>query len=331
LMNPLLPVSVCVAFIVTFYMTMKWIPLAKRNGLVGKDINKPGNPEVAEMGGIAVMAGVIAALLFYVGVNTFVFNQSVFIPATFATICTVLIITFVGTIDDILGWKVGLSQLQKPLLTIPAALPMMVINAGVSSISLPLIGDVNLGILYPLLLVPIGVVGASNGFNMLAGYNGLEAGMGVIILTGMGIVAYYTGSSYVALIAIIAVAALLAFLIFNWYPAKVFPGNGFTYMVGAIIACVAILGNMEKLALVAFVPYFADFVLKARSRMKAEEFGKVQEDGSLKKPYEKYYGLTHVLIDIIEKLKGKAFERDIVVFCLAIEAVCVVLGMLLYV
>jgi len=64
-MNPLLPVSVCVAFIVTFYMTMKWIPLAKRNGLVGKDINKPGNPEVAEMGGIAVMAGVIAALLFY--------------------------------------------------------------------------------------------------------------------------------------------------------------------------------------------------------------------------------------------------------------------------
>jgi len=330
LMNPLLPVSICVAFAVTFYMTMKWIPMAKRNGLVGKDINKPSHPEVANMGGLTVMAGIITGLLFYVGINTFVLNQSLFLPATFAMMCTILIITFVGIIDDILGWKVGLSQLQKPLLTIPAALPMMVINAGVSSVSLPLIGDVNLGILYPLLLVPIGIVGASNGFNMLAGYNGLEAGMGIIILAAIGIVAYSTGSSYVALMAMIAVAALLAFLIFNWYPAKVFPGNGFTYMVGAIIACMAVLANMEKLALVAFVPYYLDFLLKARSRMKAEEFGKVQPDGSLKKPYEKYYGLTHLLIDVISRLKGKAFERDIVVFCYAIEAVCVVLGMFFY-
>ncbi|HPC27227.1 MAG TPA: hypothetical protein PKX17_00715 [Candidatus Methanomethylicus sp.] len=329
-MNPLLPVSICVAFVVTFYMTMKWIPMAKRNGLVGKDINKPSHPEVANMGGLAVMAGIIAGLLFYVGINTFVFSQSLFLPATFAMMCTILIIAFVGIIDDILGWKVGLSQLQKPLLTIPAALPMMVINAGVSSVSLPLIGDVNLGILYPLLLVPVGIVGASNGFNMLAGYNGLEAGMGVIILTAMGLVAYYTGSTHVALMAMIAVAALLAFLIFNWCPAKVFPGNGFTYMVGAIIACMAVLANMEKLALVAFVPYYIDFLLKARSRMKAEEFGKVQPDGSLRKPYERYYGLTHMLIDAISKLKGKAFERDIVVSCYAIEAVCVALGTLLY-
>ncbi len=331
MMNPLLPVSIGIAFLAAFYLTMKWIPMAKRGGLVGKDINKLSHPVVAEMGGIAVMGGIISGLLFYIGINTFVFNQSLFLPAIFATMCTILIMTFVGIIDDLLGWKVGLSQLQKPLLTIPAALPMMVINAGVSSVSLPFIGDVNLGVLYPLLLVPIGIVGASNGFNMLAGYNGLEAGMGVIILTAISFVAYYTGSSYVAVIAMISVAALMAFLVFNWYPSKVFPGNGFTYMVGAIIACMAVLANMEKLALVAFVPYYIDFILKARSRMKAEEFGKVQPDGSLKKPYEKYYGLTHVLINIIEKLKGKAFERDIVVFCLAIEAVCVVLGMLLYV
>jgi len=102
-MNPLLPVSICVAFVVTFYMTMKWIPMAKRNGLVGKDINKPSHPEVANMGGITVMAGIITGLFFYVGINTFVLNQSVFIPATLAMMCTLLIVAFVGIIDDILG------------------------------------------------------------------------------------------------------------------------------------------------------------------------------------------------------------------------------------
>lgn len=330
MMNPLLPLCFGISFIVSFYLTLKWIPAAKKSGFVGKDINKPNHPVVAEMGGIGVMGGIIGGLMTYIGLNTFVFNSPAYTPELFATMSTVLIITFIGIVDDLLGWKVGLSQLQKPLLTIPAALPMMIINAGQSSVSIPLLGDVNLGILYPLLLVPVGIVGASNGYNMLAGYNGLEAGMGIIILTAMGTVAYFTGSPYVAVIAMITVAALMAFFIFNWYPARIFPGNAFTYMIGAIIACVAILGNMEKLALIAFVPYFVDFLLKARSRMKAEEFGKVREDGALERPYEKYYGLTHVLIDVISKLKKKAFERDIVVFCFAIEAVCVVLGMLLY-
>jgi len=213
---------------------------------------------------------------------------------------------------------------------LPAALPMMAINAGISSIDLPLVGVIDLGILYPLVLVPIGIVGASNGFNMLAGYNGLEAGMGIIIISSIGFVSYFTGNAHVAMICAVTVVALLAFLIFNWYPAKVFPGNGFTYMIGAIIASVSILANAEKLAVISFVPYFIDFVLKARSRMKAEEFGKVQPDGTIQKPYDKYYGITHVLIDLVSKIKGKAFERDIVALCLTIEVLTVIFGIFFY-
>jgi UDP-N-acetylglucosamine--dolichyl-phosphate N-acetylglucosaminephosphotransferase len=329
-MNPLLLLALAISFLATLFFTRKWIPVAKRVGLVGKDANKPSKPEVAEMGGVAVMAGILGGILFYISLNTFILNQVQFNLALFATLSTILIIAFVGIIDDLLGWKMGLSQLQKPLLTIPAALPMMVINAGHSSISLPIVGFVSLGILYPILFVPIGIIGASNGFNMLAGYNGLEAGMGLIIISAISSVAYFTGSAYVALVGAITAAALVAFLIFNWYPAKIFPGNTFTYMIGAIIACLAILANAEKLAIVAFIPYYIDFMLKARSRMKAEEFGKVQPDGSLLKPYEKYYGLPHVMIGAISKLKGKAYERDVVLTIFIIEIVCVIIGYSLY-
>jgi UDP-N-acetylglucosamine--dolichyl-phosphate N-acetylglucosaminephosphotransferase len=330
-MDPLLYVSIILAFITTFYLTWKWIPVAKRAGLVGKDMNKPSKAEVAEMGGVAVLGGVLGGLLFYIALNTFIFNQVAFNISLFGTMSTILIIAFIGIIDDFLGWKIGLSQWQKPLLTIPAALPMMVINAGHSTMSLPILGVVDFGILYPLLIVPLGIIIASNGFNMLAGYNGLEAGMGIIMLSALSFVAYLTGSSFVAMIGAVTVAALVAFLFFNWYPAKIFPGNGFTYMIGAIIACIAILGNMEKLAIILFIPYIVDFFLKARSKMKAEEFGKVQADGSLLKPYDKYFGLPHVLIDLISKLKGKAFERDVVLTLLLIEVLFALVGLMLYV
>jgi UDP-N-acetylglucosamine--dolichyl-phosphate N-acetylglucosaminephosphotransferase len=49
--------------------------------------------------------------------------------------------------DDMLGWKRGLRQWQKPIFTFFAALPIMVINAGQSTMNLPLIGSVDFGIL----------------------------------------------------------------------------------------------------------------------------------------------------------------------------------------
>jgi len=65
-----------------------------------------------------------------------------------------------------------------------------------------------------------------------------------------------------------------------------------TYSVGALIAIVAILGNIEKFALFLFIPYFLEFILKARGKFKKESFAEVQEDGSLKLK-EEIYGLEH--------------------------------------
>jgi UDP-N-acetylglucosamine--dolichyl-phosphate N-acetylglucosaminephosphotransferase len=328
--NPLLLLAPIFAFVVTFLLTKRWIPVATRIGLVGKDMNKPNKPPVAEMGGIALVSGILAGLLYYIGLNTFYLGQSVFNLDLLAALCTVLILMFVGLIDDMLGWKIGLSQWQKPLLTIPAALPLMVVSAGHSSVALPILGAVNLGLLYPLLLIPIGVIGASNGFNMLAGYNGLEAGMGIVIISAMSLLTYFTGTSWVAMIGAVTVAALVAFIYFNWYPAKIFPGNAFTYMIGAIIACIAILGNIEKFALVVFIPYYMDFILGSRGRMKVEAFAKVNSDGSLEQPAPKICDVCHLMIVIIKKFKSKVYERDVTISIIIFEVILVLIGLTLY-
>ncbi len=323
-MEPLLLLSFAISFAVTFVLTPYWIKAAKRVGLVGKDMNKYDKPEVAEMGGIAVIAGFLAGIFYYIGLSTFYFKQNEFIIYIFAAISCILIISIIGIIDDLLGWKIGLKQWQKPLLTLAAALPVSAINAGKSTMILPIVGQVDFGILYPLLIVPIGIAGASNGFNMLAGYNGLEAGMGIIIITALSYVAYLNGYPWVSVLGMCMVFSLLAFLRYNWYPAKVFPGDTLTYSVGALIACLAILGDMEKIAVLLFIPYYIEFILKLRSKLKAESFGKPKEDGTLDLLYEKIYGIEHLAIAVIKKIKKRAYEKDVTLFILLMEAFVVI-------
>ncbi len=306
-----------VAFLTTFLLIPLWIRAGKKVGLVGKDLNKFETPEVAEFGGITVVAGFMAGVLTYIGLTTFYFRfetGDTNLILILAAISTLLGITIVGMLDDILGWKTGLKQWQKPLLTIPVALPMMAVNAGHSTMAVPFFGTVNFGLLYPLLIIPLGIAGASNGFNMLAGFNGLEAGLGAVILSFLGYVAWQSGNSWVAMLSVSMVFALLAFLLYNWHPARIFPGDTLTYSVGALIASVAILGNMEKIAMILFSLYFVEFLIKAKTKFRGECFGKPGEDGSLSVPDENVESITHLMMKL-----GLKKEEHVVLALIGIQ------------
>jgi UDP-N-acetylglucosamine--dolichyl-phosphate N-acetylglucosaminephosphotransferase len=320
-----LMVPVILAFLISLIATPYWIRRAKKAGLTGRDMNKHEKPLIAEAGGIAVVAGFLISILFYIGIKTFYFKTSQNLIEIFALLSTVLIIVIIGFIDDILGWKIGLRQWQKPLFCLLAAIPLMVINVGNTEMALPLLGQVNFGLIYPLLLVPIAISGAANGFNMIAGYNGLETGMGAIIIATLGVLIHSTGQTWLSLIAFSIVASLLAFLIFNRYPAKVFPGNTMTYTIGALIAGIAIIGNVEKAAIILFIPYFVELVLKARGKFQKESFAKPNRDNSLELLYPKIYGLEHIMIKLIKKIKGKAYEREVVYSLWLIEIIIAIL------
>lgn len=305
-----------VSLLIVLLMGERFIRFLENCGIVGNDINKKGKPVVAEMGGPLVISGFVFSIFFFIWYMIFwsgAVSMTQFpLVNIFAGISTILIITIIGIFDDLStlqkrreGGKgfekykrAGLAQWQKPLLTLPAAIPLMAIMAGDSTMTFPLIGQINFGVLYPLLVIPIGVVGASNAMNMLAGFNGLEAGLGFVLLSGMGAYGFVHGEMAAAVIAFTMAAALLAFLKFNWYPARIFPGDSLAYAIGATAAVVAIIGNMEKFAIYIFVPWFLEFLLKLRSGMKAENYGILQSDGTLKSRYEKIYSLTHLVMKL---------------------------------
>ena len=321
-------ISVLVSFILTLILLPKWISVCRKLGLVWEDMNKFGHPKnVASSGGVVVVMSFIFGVLTYIALKTFVFGGTVMALEIFALLSMVLILAISGLVDDLLGWKHGgLSMKVRLLLAFAASVPLVVINAGVHSMNVPFFGAINFGILYPLVIIPLAVAGVSTTYNFLAGFNGLEAGQGILVLGFLSFVAYATGSPWLAVVGLCMVAALIGFYIFNKVPAKVFPGDSMTYAVGALIAGMAILGNFEKVALVVFIPYFIEMGLKLRGGLKKHSFGVPDKKGNLKMPYNKIYGLEHLAIKVLGR---GATERKVTYLIHAFQILFILVAFLM--
>jgi UDP-N-acetylglucosamine--dolichyl-phosphate N-acetylglucosaminephosphotransferase len=330
-METVILIIIFISFFCTYLVIPFWIKKAKQIGLVWEDMNKlRSKKNVAGSGGITVVIGAIIGIFLYIAVQTFYFKSSDGISISiFAILSTLLLVSGIGLVDDLFGWKKGgLSKRSRIILILFSAVPLMVINAGDST----MIG-INFGILYPLLIVPLGILGATTTFNFLAGFNGLETSQGIILLSALSIVMYLTGSSWLSVIALCLVASLIAFYIFNSNPAKVFPGDVLTYAIGSSIAVIAILGNAEKIALFFFIPYLLEIVLKLRGKLKKQSFGKPKKDGSLEMPYDKIYGLEHLAIFMLKKIKPskKVYENDVVYAINGFQIAIIILGFVLFI
>ncbi len=221
--------------------------------------------------------------------------------------------------------RAGLRQNLKMLFVLPAAFPLIAVGAGSWSMTVPVLEmTINWGILYPLLLLPIGLLFVSNIVNMLAGTNGLAAGMSLVASFSLGTFAIMNGETEAALIAWSISAPLAAFLYFNFYPASILPGDSLTYLCGAAMFSAMVVGNMEKFGVFIFTPWIMEFFLKLRSGFDAHSWGIIQEDGSLESQHDKIYSLTHVF------MRRGFTERQITVSLITVEALICITGLLLF-
>ncbi len=320
-MRWLLYFSLLLSFLVTFIATPYLIRFLRRIDLVVKDVHKENKPLVPVSGGLAVLGGVMGGLMWYIFIQTFYYESPQNLLYLFSGITTILLITFVGFIDDLIIERnkdetSGLRQWQKPILTLFAAVPLMVVQAGTSVMLIPFLGRIDLGLLFPLLFVPVGIVGAANMVNMLAGFNGSETGMAIIYLGSLGLYAYNFQRYSAAAIAGITVFSLIAFYYYNKVPAKILGGDSLTYLLGGSLATVAILGNIERAALIASVPFFIEFILKARGKMKKKSIGTL-ENGKIKSLYgNEIYSIPHILTRT-----GKYTEKQVVYFMIFIQII----------
>jgi len=290
-----------VAFIVTFITTPFYAKRALAKGIFGKDVNKLEHPRVAEMGGLAVFAGVASSVSLGILYLTFIDANLQVLKLLLAALAALSLTALIGVFDDLfkLTWK------TKTLMPLTAALPLVAVKAGETVMSIPFVGEVNFGLVYTFIFIPLGVTGAANAFNMSAGYNGVEAGIGFIVSATLLAIAVASGSTSAVVILAALAGACLAFLKFNWFPARVFPGDVGTLVTGVGIASAAIIGNLEKFAVLLVIPAFYElaatvyYAVKRVWRRPACHNPVILKDGRLKPPKgAERYTLFYLLLSL---------------------------------
>jgi len=280
------------SFVLTYVFLSKWIPLAKKKGIFGKDVHKTKKVQVTEAGGVVILLVFSVALLLY---GLWLVLQNYFDFKLLAILSATLLGGILGLLDHLIGikWK------TKIFLPLVVALPLMIARVGHTTMELPFFGTVDFGLAYTFLFLPLAVSAITNMTNMFAGYNGLEAGLGLVNTFWFMVVSLLIGNQLTFIISLILFSSLLAFLKYNWYPAKIFPGDVGTFTIGIILASIAIVGNMEKFAISLFSLFIINFILLVYwlkfTNKPFKKFADVDKDGFLKppNPYSMYWILPY--------------------------------------
>jgi len=271
---------------------------------MGKDLNKPDRRLVPEMGGLAVILG------FYVGIAVITTVAPLGVPGgiLYASLSACLGAGVVGLLDDMFGLRKRTKALVPFLLALP--LGAAVFRQGDQS----LLG-LDLGILI-VFVVAVGVTSAANAANMLEGLNGLGAGLGLIIAVSLIVLSALLGGSEGLFLLFPLAGALVAFLGFNRYPARVFPGDSMTLFSGAALASAAIISTppMKTIGAILFAPMIVEFLLKARGRFQGENYGTLDEDGRLR-----YEGRVESLVHAVMRWR-RLREWQVVAILWGLEA-----------
>lgn len=246
------------AFFLTLMITPQVAHFMKTHHITGKDIHKPLQPDIPEMGGLSYVFSL--TLVFSLG---FVLLHEVKILAALSVF---LLSALIGAYDDLRK----ISQKKKLFLTLFSGVPLLFFVEETTIDLFSCSPDLSWGY---YLLVLLAVSACSNATNLLAGFNGEEAGLGAIAAFSLGVSCLLLGKALPQFFLFALFSALLAFLLFNRYPAHVFPGDTGTLPIGALIAASVILGKVELLGFLALLLPIFEFFLKMRVWFKGKEYG----------------------------------------------------------
>ncbi|HSJ17653.1 MAG TPA: MraY family glycosyltransferase [Solirubrobacterales bacterium] len=215
--------------------------LAPRIGALDVPSDRPRvhSLPIPRIGGIAIVCGIL--------VPAFVLIQpgGPYMGILLGTLC----VAGLGLLDDIRG----ISPMAKLLgVAAIALIPVVGYDVTIDRITLPLIGDHDIGfVAYPLTVLWIVVL--ANLINLIDGMDALAAGLVGIAAASFAVLAASFDRMNSAALAMIVCGATLAFLRHNYHPARIFMGDTGALALGFLLAAVAAQGVLKTAATIALI------------------------------------------------------------------------------
>jgi UDP-GlcNAc:undecaprenyl-phosphate GlcNAc-1-phosphate transferase len=217
--------------------------LAPRIGAID-DPNASDRPRVHDrplprIGGLAIVAGILvpAAILIH--------PDGPYLGILLGT----LLVALLGLADDV--WRLRPSTKMIGVVAI-ALIPVVAFDVAFERISLPLLGNLEFGVLsVPLTILWIAAL--ANLVNLIDGMDALAAGIVSIAAFSFAVLAVSFGRLSAAALAAIICGATLAFLRHNFHPARIIMGDSGALALGFLLATVAVEGVLKTAATIALV------------------------------------------------------------------------------
>ncbi len=271
-----------VAFLLSGALGRPLIMLLSRWG--GRQTINPDAPErhrakqgTPTMGGLLILAGLVASCLAYVMLFTDDRPLSAFTigwgrgqTAIIGLLALTLLFGAIGFTDDMLIAKRGHNLGLKARYKLAAQLVVSIIFIGwIAHDEIPgrttlLVWwpghDADVGIWYYPLAV-LFIVGLSNAVNFADGLDGLAGGMALLIAIGLGAVGFAVCQlAWIPLYAGGIAGGCAGFLLFNQHPARIFMGDTGSLALGAALAGLAIMGKAEMPAILCTLVCWSELI-----------------------------------------------------------------------
>jgi len=250
--NAMLTLPLVVAGLISWAVTAWGVPHL-RNLKLGQVIREEGPQGHQSKAGTPTMGGLLVVPVGVI-VGALISPAD---PRLLAVAAVTLAYMAVGAVDD---WRsltrrtnTGLTPRGKLLLQAGAALLFLIwaaqgqwlAGANPGDVALPLGWILPLG----LLIWPLGLfvfLAESNATNLTDGLDGLAAGCGAVVFTGMGLQLMLRGNGGDPALAAFCMAMAgcwLGFLAHNRHPARLFMGDTGSLAMGAALSAIALLSN----------------------------------------------------------------------------------------
>lgn len=238
------------AFVVTLISIPPIIALINRFRLYDMpSARKLHSSPIPTMGGIAIMAGMMAGLVLW-----FPFSNEL---AQVSFFFSIAVLFGLGILDDLKD----LSARYKFIIQLGLALLIALSGIRITTFS-GLFGIYDLPLNAQYTFTILAIVGITNAFNLIDGIDGLAGGLGFMSLVTLGFFLTMNGDAYTALIAFALAGGILAFLYFNFNPAKIFMGDTGSLVLGFVTAVLCIrLMQVNEMAANPVLSHAPVFVL----------------------------------------------------------------------
>jgi UDP-GlcNAc:undecaprenyl-phosphate GlcNAc-1-phosphate transferase len=115
----------------------------------------------------------------------------------------------------------------------------------ISAIDSILFGTVHLG-WFSLPITMLWIVGVVNAVNLIDGLDGLAGGVLLFASVVNFTAAIISEAIFPAVLMVAMVGGVLGFLLYNWYPAKIYLGDGGAYCLGFVLSIGGLLAPFQK-------------------------------------------------------------------------------------